>query len=236
MVITSRAPSFFLAILGKVCYFEGVIKSVWIIGNQFVGNCLIYFRNFLWWDANISHNPVNRIQLNRINFIAICQKNFCSFPLERGMDCRVFVSWDALCTVVGVYTVQAGEARADVPLCSRDDPLQRFPPTQGDTAAPCCDSAATDVASAADLGEGLTFGCGHLEQLHEDQPLLKKKKKKAPFTVVAGAFWPRWVSEGPRKLVKVVKHPLPVDQSGSFLSLLPSTSPTVSSAYLMLLS
>lgn len=177
MVINSRAPSFFFAILGKVCYFEGVIKCVWIIGNQFVGTCLIYFRKFLWRNANISHNPVNRIQLNRINFIAICQNIFCSFPLERGMDCRVFVSWDALCTVVGVYMVQAGEERADVPLCSRDDPLQWFPPTQGDTAAPCCDFAAKDVASAADLGEGLTFGCGHLEQLHENQPLLKKKKK-----------------------------------------------------------
>ena len=76
------------------------------------------------------------------------------------MSRMVFVSEDALCfpsAALSVDGVHRGEVRVDDPLCSVDDPLQRFPLGQGGVAVPHCDSAGEDAFSESSVG--LMSGC-----------------------------------------------------------------------------
>lgn len=169
----------------------------------------VYFRKFLWWNANTSHNQVNTIQLKRTDFIAICQRNSCWYSqasdvlglhppahshwnrgwtagcLSLGMHCAYLLQWS-------VYKHSASQGTSTLQmilsavLMTHSDFLSHRVILLQHAVIPLQRMLS---ASPAGLGERLAFGFGHFEQLHEDRPLLSSFHSCSSGISAPLSFW-----------------------------------------------
>lgn len=143
---------------------------------------------------------MNRIQLNRTDWITICQRN--SFWYSQACDVLGLHppghshwnrGWTAGCLFLRVHCAYLQWSVYTLSMQSWCSTLQSWwPPTAipSHTWWYCCTALQRMLsAGPAGLGEGLLFGFGHFDQLHEDQPLLSSFHSCSSGVLAQLSFW-----------------------------------------------